>query len=360
MVRHRFHSICPYYAMFPEKFVERHLVWSKVGEVVFDPFSGRGTTVFESLLRHRRAAGCDVNPVAVCLSNAKANPPQAQEVSTRLSELARLDRRTGDEFELPFFRACFHESTLGQLLILRDELDWRASRVDCFIAAMALGCLHGESHRSERYFSNRMPRTISTKPAYSVRWWAEHGCQAPERDVFTILQKELLFRFTTPPPRGRGQVVEADARHAAEAHPELHGKVKLIVTSPPYLNVTDFEEDQWLRLWLLGGGSEPRRRSDSDHRHRRRETYWKFLEESWAGVRSLLREDAHIVVRLGGRMSSDEMRSSLSQSLEAGLGVAVRLHEKRESDIEHSQRRVHLPSAKGTKREHDFHFSLVA
>ena len=25
------------------------------------------------------------------------------------------------------------------------------------------------------------------------------------------------------------------------------------ITSPPYLNVTSFEEDQWLRLWFLGG-----------------------------------------------------------------------------------------------------------
>ena len=39
--RHRFHSICPYFAVFPEAFVRRNvLAWSKRDDVVFDPFWG--------------------------------------------------------------------------------------------------------------------------------------------------------------------------------------------------------------------------------------------------------------------------------------------------------------------------------
>ncbi len=76
MERHRFHSICPYFAMFPESFVRRNiLAWSKRDDVILDPFSGRGTTVFESLLNGRKGLGCDTNPVAVCLSKAKVDPP---------------------------------------------------------------------------------------------------------------------------------------------------------------------------------------------------------------------------------------------------------------------------------------------
>src|SRR6267378_2932620 len=86
--RHRFHSICPYFAMFPETFVRRNvLAWSKRNDVILDPFSGRGTTVFESLLNGRRGLGCDTNPVAVCLSKAKADPPQLDEIYDRLSVL---------------------------------------------------------------------------------------------------------------------------------------------------------------------------------------------------------------------------------------------------------------------------------
>ena len=74
-MRHRFHSICPYFAMFPESFVKARLASSPHDGVVFDPFCGRGTTVFQALLQGREAAGCDVHPVAVCVSGAKATPP---------------------------------------------------------------------------------------------------------------------------------------------------------------------------------------------------------------------------------------------------------------------------------------------
>jgi hypothetical protein len=45
---------------------------------------------------------------------------------------------------------------------LHAQLNWRNDRTDCFIDALALGCLHRESPRTELCFSNRMPRTIST------------------------------------------------------------------------------------------------------------------------------------------------------------------------------------------------------
>ena len=172
--RHRFHSICPYFAMFPESFVRRNLfAWSKRDDVILDPFSGRGTTLFESLLNGRRALGCDTNPVAFCLSKAKADPPKLADVLERITTLERACRRftsKAPETKDEFFTLCFHLDTLRQLLFLRKKLEWREDRADCFIAAAALGCLHGESHRTDLCFSNRMPRTISTKPAYSVRW----------------------------------------------------------------------------------------------------------------------------------------------------------------------------------------------
>src|SRR5690348_13168089 len=92
--RHRFHSICPYFAMFPESFVRRNvLAWSKRDDIICDPFSGRGTTIFESLLNGRRAIGCDTNPVAFCLSKAKADAPPLASVIDRLVELESQSRR---------------------------------------------------------------------------------------------------------------------------------------------------------------------------------------------------------------------------------------------------------------------------
>ena len=53
-MRHRFHSMCPYFAMFPESFAERWIKrLTRPGETVLDPFSGRGTTALTALLNGR-------------------------------------------------------------------------------------------------------------------------------------------------------------------------------------------------------------------------------------------------------------------------------------------------------------------
>src|SRR6266436_1718142 len=87
-VRHPLHSLCPYFAMFPEDFVAKQVfAYTERGDVIFDPFCGRGTTVFESLLNHRLAYGVDINPVAACIAGAKADVPTLPAVRARIEEL---------------------------------------------------------------------------------------------------------------------------------------------------------------------------------------------------------------------------------------------------------------------------------
>lgn len=362
--RHRFHSICPYFAMFPETFVRRNvLAWSKRDDVVLDPFSGRGTTVFESLLNGRKGLGCDINPVAVCLSKAKAGPPALKDVIERVALLERASDRfnpTAAEVSDEFFTLCFHEKTLRQLLFLMAKLDWRGDRTDCFIAALALGCLHGESHRTELCFSNRMPRTISTKPAYSVRWWKQNGCAPPERNVFSILKRAAEFRYESPVPAIKGKVVEGDVRLASKLLRSYREKVKLVITSPPYLDITDYHEDQWLRLWFLGGAAKPVTGQGKDDRHRRVEAYWQFLREAWIGVVPLLQDSAQIVVRIGGtRLGENALSSGLLESLNL-TGRKFKLVETRQTDIRNGQSRAFQTSAPSkVSVEHDFRFKLA-
>ena len=145
-----------------------------------------------------------------------------------------------------------------------------------------------------------MPRTISTKPEYSVRWWSERDYIAPERDVFAVLRRVVAYRLTQGIAPIRGVVRLRDARTAARGFPKLREAVQLIVTSPPYLDTTDFAEDQWLRLWFLGGPERPRGGSNKDDRHTRVESYWRFLSEAWAGCAPLIRQGATLVIRVGG------------------------------------------------------------
>jgi hypothetical protein len=144
-MRHRFHAICPYFAMFPEAFARKHIAtYTQRGDWVFDPFCGRGTAVFESLLHGRPAVGCDTSPVAVCVSNAKCNPPTFKAVADRLDTLYVRRQAVADESKIrnnDFFRACFHPQTLEDVLWLRQELDWRNDPVDCYIVPERKLCL---------------------------------------------------------------------------------------------------------------------------------------------------------------------------------------------------------------------------
>ena len=90
LMRHRFHSLCPYFAMFPETFAERWIErLTKPGEVVADIFCGRGTTPFQALLMGRQAIGCDVNPVAFCITKAKTTAPKYSSARRRIRQLER-------------------------------------------------------------------------------------------------------------------------------------------------------------------------------------------------------------------------------------------------------------------------------
>ena len=360
--RHPLHSICPYFAMFPEHFVERHVsAFTAPGDLVFDPFCGRGTTVFQSLLMRRESIGIDVNPVAACIAGAKADPPSLLQVIERLGDLA--EKMSGSRSRTAsgeFFRLCFHPATLREIHFLRTSLDWQRDRTDRFIAAMALGALHGESHRSARYLSNRMPRTISTKPDYSVRWWKERKLEPPRRDTFAVLRELARFRFSVDPAPLRGKVIQGDARNAGRQIRKARGKVKLVVTSPPYLNVTDYAEDQWLRLWFLGGSDRPKIRLHKDDRIIDRAAYWQFLQQSWSGLAPLLAPKSHVVIRIGGRLTVDELTEGLRSTLRAGLG-GRRLRMKTSpltSQVSGSQTNSFRPGV-GKSFEHDYVFSVT-
>lgn len=204
-----------------------------------------------------------------------------------------------------------------------------------------------------------MPRTISTKPGYSVRWWQKSGCLPPERDVFSILRACAEYRYQSPIPSLKGRVVECDVRRAGTLLRSYRGQVKLVITSPPYLDITDYHEDQWLRLWFLGGAAKPIGGQGKDDRHRRIEAYWQFLREAWAGVAPLLQDSAQVVVRIGGtRLSKEELRAGLLESFNS-TGYKFKLLESSQTEIRNGQRRGFSTTPQKPSVEHDFRFKLA-
>jgi site-specific DNA-methyltransferase (adenine-specific) len=244
-------------AMFPPRiphyFIQR---FTRPGDRVLDPFSGRGTTPTQACVDGRVGIANDLNPLAYILSRAKVDPPDKEAVLHRLADLERDYREAGDKKMIELdpanpIRIVFDPFTLRQLLYLRLILT--DSREDIFIKATILGILHGKYHRNGKdsiYLSIDMPNTFSMSPGYIRKYIAEKGLEYLPLDVFdkTLHRIERLYRNGKPALAGRA--FKLDVRQLHEALPPE--SIQLVVSSPPYLKVVKYGLYNWIRLWFIG------------------------------------------------------------------------------------------------------------
>ena len=97
----------------PRFFIER---LTSVGDVVYDPFMGRGTTLLEASLMGRIPCGNDINPLSLLLIKPRLQPPTIDSVDARLDQIA-FDTQTEIREDLLVF---YHIETLRQLSSLRS------------------------------------------------------------------------------------------------------------------------------------------------------------------------------------------------------------------------------------------------
>lgn len=257
---HPWHSMCSYLASFPAALARAFiLMLSEEGDLVLDPFSGRGTTMLEARLTDRFPLASDLNPIAVALTRAKNTTVTLDEVMDRINELeARFDLALytpealvqEDEISL-----IYHPHTLARLCYLRRCLD-QSAPVDVFLTGVVLGVMHGKARKdgSSAYLSISMPNTFSMSPDYVRRYVETKLLQRVDRDVFQILRDKVkrLFRVGSV-SKNVGRVALADAKdlNSTPEFADYRGKVNLIVTSPPYLNIVNYALQNWIRMWFL-------------------------------------------------------------------------------------------------------------
>jgi DNA methylase len=366
---HSFHPMCSYLASFPaglaHAFIQRY---TRPGDVVLDPFSGRGTTPLQACAEGRVGVGNDLNPFAHILTAAKVDPPTKADIKTRVASLrlawaasaaewnvladsivvdpgspviqvpgagsrpiaaqgrsGSSSRSKGPSGSIPIrpdatvpaeVALAFHPRTLAQLLYLRAGLD-PDDRTDRFVLATLTGILHG---KSASYLSAVMPNTFSMAPRYVRDFVERTDFHSPERDVFTLLDDKLRRLYRQPVPANRGIALLGDARDAGVRFQEalrsrgLPERARLVVTSPPYLRVVKYGYYNWLRLWLLGYDASAIDELLDDAHHR--DTYLVFMREVLRGLRSALADDA-VVALIIGDVEMDRGRPAAG-----GIGLA--------------------------------------
>lgn len=347
---HSMHTMCSYYGMFPAKvahyFIER---FSAPGDVVVDPFSGRGTTVLQAAADGRVGLANDLSPLAYVLSAAKADPPSWNEIHEYTDRLERDFKKSlgGELVVSPDIHMLYHDNTLRQLVFIRDGLHRRPvnqwDKCDLMLAGCLAGIMHGGWRRdgTSQYLSISMPNTFSMSPSYVAKYIAANGLEKPDQDVFERLRDKYARMYLDQPAQG-GRVTLKDASRFMLDGCIRPGAANLVVTSPPYLQVVNYGQSNWIRLWLMGiddvsrDQGVGRRKLDAvlDHRHTY-DSYSAFMRRTLDGVEQVLDRDGVAVLVIGDVADPGKEPVPLAAELWADLQATsgLRLLELIEDDL---------------------------
>jgi hypothetical protein len=327
-----FNAICPYYTMFPLEYPLRIIRKHRQDDpVILDPFCGRGTTIYAARKLGLTSHGFDTSPIAAAIARAKLASATLEDVLA-LGE-ALIAKPPKHVPQSAFFKRAFEKRTLVQLCSLREGLltQDRPSNASAILRAAALGCLHGPMLKGEgvpSYFSNQMPRTFASKPDYSLQFWKDRDLFPPVASVMEVIRKKLeRINDLESDSFGRLSNVHCSDSRRSRTFRNVK-KASLTITSPPYYGMRTYVQDQWLRMWFMGGPEDIDYESHDQLCHTGHEAFIVDLAKVWKNVHKHSKRGAHLYVRFGSLPSAEsDAKSVLRRSLERAGGwtlVSVR------------------------------------
>lgn len=248
---HSLHYAVSYRASFkpelPDFFIRK---FTRDGDLIGDPFGGRGTTMLQANILGRRGISNDVNPLSERIAFPKTRPVSIDAIARRLEEIP-LDqpRDLSAEEDLGMF---YHPRTYQELLNLRDYLRIHRDETDRFIEMMAISRLHGHS---VGFFSAYSFPQISIPKANQAKINRTRGSEPDYRDLKSRILKKAKSalkdgELSNIRTMGRKSLLTTgDSRDLRDWPSET---VHLVVTSPPFLNQVDYVLDSWLETWFCG------------------------------------------------------------------------------------------------------------
>jgi len=272
----------------PAFFIER---LTAPGDIVHDPFMGRGTTPLQSALMGRGAAGNDINPLSRLLVRPRLAPPSLSAIVAALGQVPRDTKEPLRDDLLVFF----HPETLRQITCLRRWLidnapldDPQPNPAIDWIRMVALNRLTGHSPGFFSVYSMPPNQAVGIEAQRKIN--EKLGQVPPPRNVAAIILKKTKSLLSdTVAHAAAGARLSAGP---ADATPGIDdASVQLVVTSPPFLDIVQYASDNWLRCWFAGIDLDAIRIS----MHR--------TEAAWtAMVHDVLREQARIL-QTGGHVA---------------------------------------------------------
>jgi DNA modification methylase len=236
----------------PKFFIE---LMTKKNDIVYDPFSGRGTTVLEAALMNRNIIANDINPLFLVLAAYRFLIPDLYDLKKRLEEI-KIDYRLKADIDLSMF---YHKRTESELVSLRNYLKFRKENnqednLDKWIRMVATNRLTGHSRNFFSVYTLPPNQAISPEKQIKIN---KIRNQIPEyrniNEIILIKSKNLIkeinddIKLLLLKIYSNALFLNKDARYTSEIK---NNCVSLTVTSPPFLNIVNYFDDNWLRCWF--------------------------------------------------------------------------------------------------------------
>lgn len=295
-------GICPYFTMFPLDFPLSILrKRAREGDVVLDPFCGRGTTNFAARVVGLSSLGVDSSPVAAAITASKLVPAAVDDIIAE-ARMILTEREARHTPASEFWQWAFHPTVLDALCRFREAfLEDCNSPPRIALRGIVLGALHGPKQKTfPSYFSNQCPRTYAPKPAYATRFWKERDLVPESINVLTVIERRAR-RYYGIPSDITGAVRLADSREPEALQPQAsETRFGWVITSPPYYGMRTYIPDQWLRNWFVGGPDTVDYTNRNQVVHSSPETFAANLRQVWRNAETVCAEEAKMVIRFGG------------------------------------------------------------
>lgn len=296
------------------------------GDVVYDPFMGRGTTPIQAALMGRTPVGNDINPLSTFLTRPRTRPPSLPQVAQRLGAID-WDAPVSVRDDLAVF---YHPETLRRICRLRDYLMARDAAgeldaVDDWIRMVALNRLTGHSPGFFSVYS--LPPNQAVSIAAQAKINAKRDQVPPLRDVAAIILKKSksLLSEGGPPAGLEGRFLTGSADHTPAI---ADGSVQLVVTSPPFLDVVQYAADNWLRSWFAGIDAA----SVQIAMHKKPADWTRFIAGVFTELARVVARGGHVAFEVGevrgGKIKLEDLVLDAVRDLPfAPLGVVVNVQE---------------------------------
>lgn len=230
-------------------------ILTKSEDIVYDPFSGRGTTPIEGSILGRNIISNDINPISRILSEPRLSPPYLSKLEERLYSIP-FNNRYKSDIDLSAF---YHPKTELEIISIKRYLEQKKEEekeddLDKWIRMIATNRLTGHS---SGYFSvYTLPPNQAVSHERQKKINIKRNQKPEYRDTRSIIIKKTKaltkdlnekIKKNLEKAKKRAIFLEQDSRLTKKIK---SNSVSLTITSPPFLDTVQYADDNWLRCWF--------------------------------------------------------------------------------------------------------------